>query len=235
MKRDDAMVAKVSATPELIVELAHAFEAEHAAIVESRGPAPIKPKGKGRSRPIIVTDAEGKPKRIATHDRLLEGLLEREGVEAVVEGKPPSVVRCIDCRDPVKVNARSKGQKLPSRCHNCRRERARQITREWNAAHPGAQAAAARARRAVDPDKAKEKSRAQMAAWRAANPEKAREKSRTSMAARRAADPDKAREKNRADMAAWRAANPEKEKAARKARYEREKAAREVTKKASSE
>jgi 5-methylcytosine-specific restriction endonuclease McrA len=57
-----------------------------------------------------------------------------------------------------------------------------------------------RARRAANPEKAREHRRA----WRAANPEKAREKDR----ARRAANPEKAREKVRA----WKAANPEKKR-----------------------
>lgn len=98
-------------------EIAEAFETMHEAVVESRGPAPIKPKGPGRSRPIIVTDAEGKPKRIATHDRLLESLLEREGVEAAVEGKRPRVVRCIECRAPVRVKHTGN---LPKLCDTCR-------------------------------------------------------------------------------------------------------------------
>lgn len=97
-------------------QVAEAFEAEHTAVVESRGPAPIRPRGNGRSRPIIVTDAEGNPKRIATHDRLLEGLLEREGVNAVVEGRRPRVVRCVICGGPKRVGASGV---LPSRCDKC--------------------------------------------------------------------------------------------------------------------
>lgn len=144
-------------------EVAKAFEAEHAAVVESRGPAPIKHVGKGRSRPIIVTDADGKPKRIATHDRLLEGLLERDGVEAAVEGKPPQVVRCVDCGGLIAV----KNGGIPLRCAVCkkRNERAKERARRAK-------------KRAQDPEVFKAKERAKYKSnptpwrkWYAANRE----------------------------------------------------------------
>lgn len=108
-------------------EVAEAFDALRKAATADRGHAPVKHVGKGRSRPIIVTDAEGNPKRVATHDRLLEGLLEREGVEAVVEGKRPRVVRCIEpgCRKMRQV----KPGPMPARCEECTKERRREFQR----------------------------------------------------------------------------------------------------------
>jgi len=204
-------------------EVAEAFEVMHEAVVESRGPVPIKPKGKGRSRPIIVTDADGRPKRIATHDRLLEGLLEREGVEAVVEGKRPRVVRCVDCRGPIEV--KQKASHLPARCPGClpahrrelgRAQRAKNIEREREKGRRFAKTDKGRATHARYLERNRDRVLASRRANHAANPERERERSakyhaehrdailpamRERERARRAADPDAARAKGRESYA----------------------------------
>lgn len=96
-------------------EVAKLFEARAEAALAERGPAPLKPKGSGRTR-LLKTDKGD----IVTQGQLLQGLLKKAEIEAaVVDGRRPEFISCATCRAVVPVKRRS--GTIPKRCKACSR------------------------------------------------------------------------------------------------------------------
>lgn len=165
-------------------------QAAVAAEVAARGAAPIRAKKRGTARPIVVTDTEGKPKKIVTSDKLLESMLAREGAEGHVIGKRPRTVRCVECPTPVAV---PKFGVIPCRCPPHRAEHERRLERARRAKDPDKFREAGRRYRAKNPEKA----RASAQRYRSENVERVRATKRRSERNRRRENPEPARERER--------------------------------------
>lgn len=161
-----------------------------AATVAARGRAPLKAKGPGCARPIIVVGADGKPKKIVPSSQLLQALLEKEGVEgATVEAKRVRVVRCIKCRSP---RAVGRAGSLPMYCLLCLKKSKQESTRRAQKKH--------------------------IAKLKAAYPDRVREEAARGARERLERDPN-VRLKHRRYQAKYRAEHGDKIKAQRRAYY----------------
>lgn len=186
--------------------------------IERQSKIVLPVKRRGRARVVKVVNDEGEVVAAETHDRILEALIKREGIEAEVVGaKRPATVLCVDCGDPIVV---SRMGRIPVRCISCK----------------------SRIERRKHHAKNREKRNARNRAWRAKNREKIqmgrrksenREKIRTQQRVRYAKNSKKVleqqhakREKRREQQRARRAKTWEKEREQQRARRAKKKAAK---------